>query len=143
MSAPADRARALVAHLTGSAAQPQPALRSNSTAVAVQEQCENAPAYDGKYKYTLDPRGALTDAQREQYDRDGFLLVRGIVSPDEIEVWRQRFVAIANGEIDASHMLVMRDVAIAKKKEKGEKAITKLQDWRQSHAAQARRSQLA
>jgi hypothetical protein len=45
-------------------------------------------------------------------------------------VWRDRFLAIANGEVrPAPTMLVMRDVAIARRKEMGEKAITKIQDW--------------
>jgi len=56
--------------------------------------------------------------------------VKKLVSEAEIEVWRERFIGIANGEIEAPPtMTVMRDVAIAKKKEKGEKAITKVQDW--------------
>jgi len=72
----------------------------------------------------------LTAEQRRQYDEQGFLLIRKLVSEADIEKWRQRFVAIANGEVEPTPtMLVMRDVAIAKKKEKGEHAITKLQDW--------------
>lgn len=82
------------------------------------------------FKYSLDPKHVLTPEQRRQYDEDGYLLVRKIVSEAEIAVWRDRFIAIANGDIPPTPtMLVMRDVAIAKRKEKGEKAITKLQDW--------------
>lgn len=42
-------------------------------------------------------------------------------------MWRQRFVDISEGRVDKGMMLMMRDVAVAKKKEMGENAITKLQ----------------
>ncbi len=91
---------------------------------------DESGTFDGPYAYTLDPKRVLTEEQRRQYDEQGFLLVRKIVSEAEIEKWRARFVDIANGTVEATPtMLVMRDVAIAKKKEMGEKAITKLQDW--------------
>ena len=102
------RVQALTAHLTAAAAQPS----------------------SSPFVYTKDPRHVLSDEQRRHYDEHGFLLVKRIVSESEIGVWRDRFVAIANGDVEPTPtMLVMRDVAIAKRKEKGEHAITKLQDW--------------
>jgi hypothetical protein len=120
------RAQVLVSHLTAGQAP-------TASATRVTEQDE-ATTYDGPYKYTLDPAHVLTDEQRRQYDELGFLLIKKIVSEPEIETWRQRFVDIADGKVEAiSTMLVMRDVAIAKLKQKGEHAITKLQgqtSWR-------------
>jgi hypothetical protein len=129
--APQQRAQALVAHLTGSAvvaASPTSAASASSSHKVLEQ--DEGGRYDGDYGFTLDPKHVLTAEQRRQYDEQGFLLIRKLVSEDDIEKWRQRFVAIANGEVEPTPtMLVMRDVAIAKKKEKGEHAITKLQDW--------------
>lgn len=45
-------------------------------------------------------------------------------------MWRDRFLSIATGAVRPTEtMTMMRDVAIAKEKGMGEKAITKLQDW--------------
>lgn len=86
--------------------------------------------HTSRYRYTVDPSGVLSPSQRQQYEEKGYILIKKLVSEDEIERWRARFVAIANGEIEPpATMTVMRDVAIAKRKEKGEKAITKIQDW--------------
>jgi hypothetical protein len=131
LHAPQQRAQALVAHLTAAstAVAASPASASASSSHKVLEQDEGG-RYEGDYGFTLDPKHALTAQQRRQYDEQGFLLIRKLVSEADIEKWRQRFVAIANGEVEPTPtMLVMRDVAIAKKKEKGEHAITKLQDW--------------
>jgi len=132
MSQPAHhRAQALMAHLTASssAVAAHPAAGNGGKQERTLQQHEGG-CFDGPHPYTLDPMGVLTPEQRRQYDEQGFLLVRNLVSADEIEKWRQRFVDIANGVVEpTATMLVMRDVAIAKKKEKGEHAITKLQDW--------------
>jgi phytanoyl-CoA hydroxylase len=106
------------------------ALTAHLTAAAGQRSATSADSNASPYVYTKDPRHVLSDEQRRHYDEHGFLLVKRIVSESEIGVWRDRFVSIANGDVDPTPtMLVMRDVAIAKRKEKGEHAITKLQDW--------------
>ena len=112
---------------TSSSSSSASSIRSQSTS-ASSTVCNESTCYDGRYRYTLDPSGLLTPDQRAFYDSHGYLLIPSLVSTEEIETWRKRFIDIANGEVEPTPtMTVMRDVAIAKKKEKGEKAITKLQ----------------
>lgn len=107
------------------------ALVSQLTAAPTAAHSHNKPtAFEGEYKYSLDPKGLLTPEQRKQYDEQGFILIKKLLPESDIAKWHDRFIGIANGDIPPTPtMTVMRDVAIAKKKEKGEKAITKLQDW--------------
>jgi len=57
-------------------------------------------------------------------------VIKKLYPESALEAYRKRFVAIANEEVErAPTMLMMRDVAIAKAKGKGEMAITKIQDW--------------
>ncbi|XP_072031127.1 phytanoyl-CoA dioxygenase, peroxisomal-like [Amphiura filiformis] len=79
--------------------------------------------------YTLGNR-KLTPQQEAFYEKQGFLVIRGLVSPDKIENYRQRFADICSGRVQNRGMLVMRDVAIAKSEfVQGEKAVTKIQDY--------------
>jgi phytanoyl-CoA hydroxylase len=72
----------------------------------------------------------LSKEQKEQYEKLGFFVIKGLLPKQDIEKYRQRFVNIANGTVEkVPTMLMMRDIAIAKKKEMGEMAVTKLQDW--------------
>lgn len=57
----------------------------------------------------------LSEAQLAEYHERGYLVLRGLFEPDEVETWRRRFEAIVNGEVEpARDMLVMRDVMVAK-----------------------------
>jgi len=67
---------------------------------------------------------------REQYERDGFFVVKRLVSEADLETYRKRFIQIANGEVSRTPtMTMMRDIAIAKQKGNREEAITKVQDF--------------
>eukprot|EP00301_Raphidiophrys_heterophryoidea_P011279 c1708_g1_i1.p1 GENE.c1708_g1_i1~~c1708_g1_i1.p1 ORF type:complete len:341 (-),score=76.51 c1708_g1_i1:280-1302(-) len=76
---------------------------------------------------------SLTLDQRRQYDRDGFIVIKGLLTDQEIFKYSNRFQEICSmppEEIKKLPFLVMRDVAIAKTEFKAnEKAVTKLQDW--------------
>lgn len=57
----------------------------------------------------------LLPEQREQYLRDGFLLLPGLFHPDALDRFESRFVEIASGSAPTSDgMVVMRDVMFAK-----------------------------
>jgi phytanoyl-CoA hydroxylase len=57
----------------------------------------------------------LNPDQIAEYERDGFLVLPGLFSEDEVAPWRERFVGIVEGEVPpAEGMLVMRDVMVAK-----------------------------
>ena len=75
----------------------------------------------------------MTPEQRRFYLEQGYLLLPGFFRSDEIDVWLERFRAIVEGEVaPAEHMLVMRDVMVAKGAVTpgcAAEAIAKLQDF--------------
>ena len=75
----------------------------------------------------------MTEEQRQGYDEQGFVLVRGFFDKDELEPWRQRFVDIVEGRVEpAENMLVMRDVMVVKgavAPDTPQEAIAKIQDF--------------
>ncbi len=75
----------------------------------------------------------MTEEQRQGYDEQGFVLVRGFFDKDELEPWHQRFVDIVEGRVEpAENMLVMRDVMVVKgavEPDTPQEAIAKIQDF--------------
>lgn len=81
------------------------------------------------YEYTSD-NGLLTKDQRESYENDGFIVVKKLVSDNDLSNFTKRFQKICAERIRIPGMTVMKDVAIAKSEYlDGEKAITKVQDF--------------
>ena len=84
---------------------------------------------------TAQAEGVLSAQQRQQYERDGFLVVKGLVPRDRLRGWIDHFLDISRSASEGDGMVrgdmtVMKDVAIAKSEAvEGEAAITKLQDW--------------
>ena len=57
----------------------------------------------------------LTQAQQDQYWRDGFLLLPGLFAAAELAPFNERFEAIVNGVVSPSAaMKIMKDVMVAK-----------------------------
>lgn len=78
----------------------------------------------------FNPLNILTAAQQLQYDQDGYIIIRKLVPPADLEVYRQRFVDISCNTVEReATMIVMRDVKVVHLKENNEAAITKLQDY--------------
>ncbi len=75
----------------------------------------------------------LSEKQRLDYQENGYLLLPGLFDADELEPWRERFLAIVNEEVPpAPDMLVMRDVMVAKgavQPDSKSAAIAKIQDF--------------
>lgn len=75
----------------------------------------------------------MTPEQAQFYQKQGYLVVPRLFGQDELAVWLERFEAIINGEVEpAEHMLVMRDVMVAKgvvNPKSPAEAIAKLQDF--------------
>lgn len=71
--------------------------------------------------------------ERDAYERDGYLVARGLFGADELEPWHRRFLEIVSGRVaPAAGMLVMRDVMVAKGAVvpgSPEEAIAKVQDF--------------
>jgi phytanoyl-CoA hydroxylase len=76
---------------------------------------------------------SLSDAQLRSYDERGYVLLRKLFGPEDLETWHRRFLGIVSGAVPpAKAMLVMKDVMVAKgavTPERREEAIAKVQDF--------------
>ncbi|CAF4376795.1 unnamed protein product [Rotaria socialis] len=82
-----------------------------------------------EYRFTLE-NGILTKEQRDFYEKNGFIVIRNLVSLEALDRFRKRFQDVCTGKVDTFGMTIMKDVAIAKSEfADGEKAITKIQDF--------------
>jgi phytanoyl-CoA hydroxylase len=75
----------------------------------------------------------FSDQDLRHYDAHGFVLVRGLLPPEVLEVFTKRFLALVEGEVPpAPGMLVMRDVMVAKgavRPASRPAAVAKIQDF--------------
>lgn len=79
---------------------------------------------------TLTAEFILTDEQRKQYLEEGYIVVKGLLSQENVDLYNQRFADIANGKVARTKIMVlMKDVTIAKTDLQGENHITKLQEF--------------
>lgn len=70
----------------------------------------------------------LTQAQKDFFNENGYLIIKGLLSKDKVEKYSKRLIDICNGDVKpAKHMLVMKDIMIAKGKVQTDKAIEKIQ----------------
>jgi len=113
---------------------------SSSSSAGVKENNISSGAYSDStkkqgYKYTKNEDGVLTKEQQEQYERDGFILVKGLISSDDIDKYINHFLyLVENPSERPPDMTVVRDISLAKagiKKEEAntESKITKFQDF--------------
>jgi phytanoyl-CoA hydroxylase len=81
------------------------------------------------FKYTLE-NGGLTHDQREEYEENGFIVIKGLLSDEKLTKYTKRFQTIINDKIKVPTMTVMKDVSIYKSEFKdSEKTVTKIQDF--------------
>ena len=81
------------------------------------------------FRYTQDG-GVLSDEQRAFYDQNGYLVIRELVSPFDLQVYKNRFQSICSDKVKVPGLMIMRDVAIAKSEyQADESAVTKIQDF--------------
>ena len=74
--------------------------------------------------------GILSDEQRTFYDQNGYLVIKELVSPSDIQLYRDRFQSICRRDVKVRGMTIMKDVAIAKSEyQPNEKAVTKIQHF--------------
>ena len=82
-----------------------------------------------------DQGARIGEEELAHYWKHGFVVVRQLFDAESIENWKERLRAVIDGDVEPSeHMLVMKDVMVAKgrvkPKERAE-AIAKLQDFEQ------------
>ena len=51
-----------------------------------------------RYRYTLDS-GVLTAEQRDFYEENGYVVIRGVITPAELEEYKKRFGEICRREV--------------------------------------------
>ncbi|XP_069483972.1 phytanoyl-CoA dioxygenase, peroxisomal-like isoform X1 [Ambystoma mexicanum] len=105
-------------------------LPPDITPVQTSTQVVNA-TYPAEFRYTLD-NNLLSPDQRLFYEENGFLVIKNLVSPNDIERFRSEFERICRREVSVPGMMIMRDVAIAKSEFlPDQKAVTKVQDYQE------------
>jgi len=81
------------------------------------------------FQYTLD-NDILSFAERQFYEENGYLVVRGLVKENELKKYSQRFEEICKGTISVPFLTVMKDVTFAKnREEQEERTVNKIQDF--------------
>lgn len=87
------------------------------------------PSNDSSLQFTLD-NPKLSLEQREFYEKNGFLVIPGLIPSDMIDKWRNRFLDIVEGRLDSGQMTKMKDVSLkGKKGVSGELIVNKIQDF--------------
>ncbi|KAL6460018.1 hypothetical protein MHYP_G00317770 [Metynnis hypsauchen] len=118
----ADRLKVVLNHLDRSSS----AVRSSFT--SAQTVSYHHPR---SLRYTLDT-DVLSPEQRIAYEENGFILIKNLVSEEDIDRFRAEFERICKGEIKVPGLLAMKDVAIAKTEfVQDQKAVSKLQDFQE------------
>ncbi|XP_028275033.1 phytanoyl-CoA dioxygenase, peroxisomal-like [Parambassis ranga] len=122
MSRAAERLRLLINHLDR-----QPAFIT-AAPTFTQTYTYSPPK---KLRYTLGT-DLLTPEQRLFYEENGFILIKNLVSDEDINKFRKEFERICRQEVNIPGLVVMRDVAIAKSEfVPDQKAVSKLQDFQE------------
>lgn len=123
MSRAADRLKHLMGHLD----LPPASIRASPTSVHV-----STSAKPLRLRYSLDNNHLLSPEQRLFYEENGFLLIKNLISPEDIDKFRQEFERICRREVEVPGLMVMRDVAIAKSEfVPDQRAVSKLQDFQE------------
>ncbi|GFO14410.1 phytanoyl-coa dioxygenase, peroxisomal [Plakobranchus ocellatus] len=120
----ASRLQSIFSHL-------QPAISTDDTVVLHSNATSSSTssATDPAFKYTLNG-SRLSYEQRAFYEENGFLVIKKLVSPDKLDVYRKRFAQICRREVNVPFITIMRDIAIKDSEfVPGEQAITKIQEW--------------
>jgi len=84
------------------------------------------------FVYTVEGSGSLSIEQRLFYEENGYIIVRGLHTKEEIAAYNKRFVEICRDPTQRPPGLnITRDIATVKAGNRGndEKHIHKIQDW--------------
>ncbi|KAF7658342.1 hypothetical protein LDENG_00014020 [Lucifuga dentata] len=123
MSGAANRLKLLINHLDRS---PAAAKTSSASAKTI------TSYHPHKLRYTCET-DFLTPEQRLLYEENGFILIKNLVSDEDIERFRKVFERICRQEVKVPGLTVMRDITIAKSKFiPDQKTVTKLQNFQEN-----------
>lgn len=85
-----------------------------------------------QFSYTINDQDTKlwSDQDRQFYEDNGFFVVKGLVSQDALDSYRQRFQEICDKKVKPPALTVMRDVSLLRKDGMpGEHVINKIQDF--------------
>ncbi|XP_059893910.1 phytanoyl-CoA dioxygenase, peroxisomal isoform X1 [Gadus macrocephalus] len=123
MSRAADRLKAVLNHLDPSLACVRASNTSGQTITHTYQ--------PHNLRYTND-NDLLSLDQRLFYEKNGFVVIKNLVSKEDIDRFRGAFERICRREVSPPGLLVMRDVAIASSEfVPDQKAVTKIQDYQE------------
>lgn len=72
----------------------------------------------------------LTQEEKNLYEEQGYILVKGLLQKERLDLYNRRFADIANGILPKKpFMILMKDITIAKTNLNGDAYITKLQEF--------------
>ena len=93
---------------------------------------ESRPCNANTFDLTMSDK-MLTTEQRQFYEENGYIVIKKLLSDDEITKYYNRFdELIANPKQRPPNLLIMRDVSLRGlqiKDRKSERVVTKLQTW--------------
>ncbi|XP_071280188.1 phytanoyl-CoA dioxygenase, peroxisomal isoform X1 [Agelaius tricolor] len=105
------------------AAAPAPISNPTSAQVSV------AP-HSGRFCYTLD-NDVLSTEQRQFYEDNGYLLIRNLVSDQDIERFRKEFTRICKREVKPPGVMIMKDESQKSQFGQSESMVNKVQDFQE------------
>ncbi|CAF96289.1 unnamed protein product, partial [Tetraodon nigroviridis] len=117
-----ERLRLLSAHLE----RPGARITSEPSSAAAL-----GPGYPPRLRYTLET-DVLSLEQRLFYEQNGFILIKGLVSEEDVDRFRKEFERLCRQEVKIPGLVMMRDVAILKSEfVADQKAVSKIQDFQE------------
>ncbi|KAM6094746.1 phytanoyl-CoA dioxygenase, peroxisomal [Chlamydotis macqueenii] len=123
-SGPATRLDAILRHLS-----PRLGAAPAPTSVPTSAQVSAVPQ-PGRFRYTLD-NDVLTTEQRQFYEDNGYLLIKKLVSDEDIERFRKEFVRICKREVNPPGAMIMKNEALRSQYGQSEKVVNKVQDFQE------------
>ncbi|XP_078409078.1 phytanoyl-CoA dioxygenase, peroxisomal [Cetorhinus maximus] len=82
-----------------------------------------------RFSYTLESQ-FLTPEQRQFYEENGFLLIKKLVSDEDIKLFRDEFERICRREVEVPMLTIMRDVGATKMEYvQDQQAVSKIQNF--------------
>uniref|UniRef100_A0A8B9QPP9 Phytanoyl-CoA dioxygenase, peroxisomal n=1 Tax=Anas platyrhynchos TaxID=8839 RepID=A0A8B9QPP9_ANAPL len=80
--------------------------------------------------YTLD-NNVLTPEQRQFYEDNGYLLIKKLVSDEDIERFRKEFIRICRKEVSLPGAMIMKNTALKSEYGQSENVVNKVQDFQE------------
>ncbi|XP_030071556.1 phytanoyl-CoA dioxygenase, peroxisomal [Microcaecilia unicolor] len=108
-------------------------LKPNSTGTGLTAVSTSAQIYAAnppdKFCYTLD-NDVLSPEQRLFYEENGFLLVKNLVSHEDLDRFRKEFERLCKKEVKVPGLVIAKDITVVKSEYVAEEsAVNKIQDF--------------